>query len=375
MIRVFIVDDSAVVREYLQQVLSGKPDIEVIGAAPDPVFALPRMERAWPDVIILDVEMPRMDGLTFLSKLMETRPTPVIICSSLTAKGAQITLDALAAGAISVIEKPKDGVRKFIEASERTLVQAVRDAAQSRVHHLSKPPAVKLSADAVLSAPKPHAVVRTTDRIVAIGTSTGGTQALDLVLRALPPGLPGVVIVQHMPEAFTRAFAKRLDSISELQVDEAQSGQRILPGHALIAPGGKHLLVQRSGAQYFTEVVVGPLVSRHRHSVDVLLRSVAKAAGANALGIIMTGMGDDGARGMKEMRDAGAQTIAQDEASSVVYGMPKEAVKLGGVGSSAGAQADTGSDREVRPCLNRSERRATLRASRASPRRSTCYFT
>jgi two-component system chemotaxis response regulator CheB len=334
MIRVFIVDDSAVVREYLQQVLSGKPNIEVIGTAPDPLFALPRMERAWPDVIILDVEMPRMDGLTFLSKLMETRPTPVIICSSLTAKGAQITLDALAAGAISVIEKPKDGVRKFIEASERTLVQAVRDAAQSRVHRLSKPPSAKLSADAVLAAPKPHAVVRTTDRIVAIGTSTGGTQALDLVLRALPPGLPGVVIVQHMPEAFTRAFAKRLDSISELRVDEAQSGQRILPGHALIAPGGKHLLVQRSGAQYFTEVVDGPLVSRHRPSVDVLFRSVAKAAGSNALGIIMTGMGDDGARGMKEMHDAGAQTIAQDEASSVVYGMPKEAVKLGGVGSS-----------------------------------------
>jgi two-component system chemotaxis response regulator CheB len=341
MIRVFIVDDSAVVREYLRETLSNHADIEVIGSAQDPLFALPRMEKQWPDVLLLDIEMPRMDGLTFLRQLMDTRPTPTIICSSLTAKGAQITIDALASGALCVIEKPRDGVRQFLETREAELLGAVREAAQSRVQRVvpARVPAAKLNADALLAAPSGHAVVHTTDRIVAIGTSTGGTQALDYLLRELPPDAAGLVIVQHMPEVFTRAFAERLDSISELNVSEAKNGQRILQGHALVAPGGKHVIVRRAGAQYFTEVVDGPLVNRHRPSVDVLFRSVAKAAGSNALGIIMTGMGDDGARGMKEMFDAGARTIAQDEHSSVVYGMPKEAVKLGGVGSSLDLRA------------------------------------
>lgn len=339
MIRVFVIDDSAVVREYMQQALSGKPDIQVLGTAHDPLFALPRMEKSWPDVIILDVEMPRMDGLTFLRKVMETRPTPTIICSSLTGRGTQVSLDALALGAVQIFEKPKEGVGRFIESNKNALVQAVRDAAQAKVQRgAARNDALspKLTADAILAAPSPggaprHTVAQTTDRIIALGTSTGGTQALDFLLRSLPASIPGLVIVQHMPEAFTRAFAARLDSISSLHVSEATTGQRITPGCALIAPGGKHLLVKRSGAQYVTEVVDGPLVSRHRPSVDVLFRSVAKSVGANALGIIMTGMGDDGARGMKEMFDAGAQTLAQDESSCVVYGMPREAVRHGGV--------------------------------------------
>ena len=339
MIRAFIVDDSAVVREYLQRTLSGKSDIEVIGAAQDPLFALPRMEKNWPDVLILDVEMPRMDGLTFLRKVMETRPTPTIICSSLTAKGAQVSLDALALGAVQIFEKPKDGVAQFIEQNQKELVQAVRTAAAAKLRKLVPPPAQKLSADAVLEAPGAHTVARTTDKLVAIGTSTGGTQALEFLVQSLPAGLPGLVIVQHMPEAFTRAFAQRLNSLSPLNVSEAQTGQRIVPGQALIAPGGKHLLVRRSGAQYFTEIVDGPPVSRHRPSVDVLFRSVAKAAGANALGIILTGMGDDGARGLRELHDTGAHTLAQDEASSVVYGMPKEAVRHGAVRASVDLRA------------------------------------
>jgi two-component system chemotaxis response regulator CheB len=333
MIRVFIVDDSAVVREHWQAVLSSARGIQVVGSAQDPVFALPRLEKNWPDVIVMDVEMPRMDGITFLRKIMDTRPTPVVVCSSLTAKGTQVSIDALALGAVAVLEKPRDRGPNSLEASARALVDAVREAAQSRVRKGAVTPNAppRLAADAVLGPPGAHTVARTTDRIVAVGTSTGGTQALDFLMRALGPGMPGMVVVQHMPAAFTRTFAERLDSVSALQVSEARGNERIAPGKVLIAPGGKHLLVVRSGAQYFTEVVDGPPVSRHRPSVDVLFRSVAKAAGPNALGVIMTGMGDDGARGMREMHDAGATTLAQDEASCVVFGMPKEALKHGGV--------------------------------------------
>jgi len=335
-IRVMIVDDSATVRQVLAAVLSAAPDIEVIGSAPDPLFALEKMNRDWPDVIVLDVEMPRMDGITFLKKLMAQRPTPVVICSTLTEKGAETTMQALSAGAVAIVTKPRLGLKQFLVDSAEDVVGAVRAAAQANVRRLAAglAPVVKpkLTADAILSSPAPsQAMHETTDKVVAVGTSTGGTQALEVMLSALPRTVPGLVIVQHMPEKFTAAFAERLNSVCQIEVREAKHGDRVYPGRALIAPGGRHMLLKRSGAQYHVDVVDGPAVNRHRPSVDVLFRSVARCAGGNALGVIMTGMGDDGARGMKEMRDAGAATLAQDEASCVVYGMPKEAVKLGGV--------------------------------------------
>jgi two-component system chemotaxis response regulator CheB len=335
-IKVLIVDDSAVVRQVLTEVLAQDAGIEVIGAASDPIFAMDRMRAQWPDVIVLDVEMPRMDGITFLKKIMSERPTPVVICSTLTLKGAETTMQALAAGAASIVPKPTMGLKRFLQDSADDLVNAVKAAAQANVKRLvpsaNPPPAVapKLSADAVLPASS-VAMAETTDRVVAIGTSTGGTQALEAVLTQLPRVCPGIVIVQHMPEKFTEAFANRLNGLCQLEVREAKSGDRVMPGRALIAPGGRHMLLKRSGAQYHVDVIDGPLVSRHRPSVDVLFRSVAKCAGKNALGIIMTGMGDDGAHGLKELHDMGARTLAQDEESCVVYGMPKEAVKLGAV--------------------------------------------
>ena len=335
-IKVLVVDDSAVVRQVMVEVLKRAPDIEVIGTASDPLFAMQRMHSDWPDVITLDVEMPRMDGITFLKKLMAERPTPVVICSSLTEKGAETTMQALAAGAMSIITKPKLGVKQFLQDASNDLVSAVRAAAQANLRRMVLPvtaslkPPPKLTADAVAPTPL-GAMAQTTERIVAIGTSTGGTLALEALLTQLPRVCPGMVIVQHMPEKFTAAFAERLNSLCQLEVLEAKDGDRVIPGRALIAPGGRHMQLKRSGAQYVVEVADGPLVNRHKPSVDVLFRSVARFAGKNALGIIMTGMGDDGARGMKEMYDAGAFTIAQDEATCVVYGMPKEAVKLGGV--------------------------------------------
>ena len=329
-INVLLVDDSAVVRQVLTANLSRDSGITVIGAVADPLFAMARMKTQWPDVIILDVEMPRMDGITFLKKLMSEHPTPVVICSSLTDKGAETTMQALAAGAVSIITKPKMGVKQFLQDDSENLIAAVKAAARANVRRLSVPVAVKLTADAILPAAL-TAMAETTDRIVAIGTSTGGTQALEAVLTALPRVCPGIVIVQHMPEKFTAAFAARLNSLCQIEVREAVNGDRVMPGRALIAQGGRHMLLKRSGAQYHVEIVDGPLVTRHRPSVDVLFRSVAKCAGKNALGIIMTGMGDDGARGLKEMFDMGARTIGQDEESCVVYGMPKEAFKLGGV--------------------------------------------
>ena len=334
-VKVLLVDDSAVVRQVLTGILEAAPGIEVIGAVADPIFALERMKRAWPDVIVLDVEMPRMDGITFLRKIMAERPTPVVICSSLTEKGAATTIQALEAGAIDCVLKPKEGVKKYLEGASNDRVTAVREAAKVNPARLRAAPAAmpkvvpKVSADAVLAPAGIEALAQTTERIVAIGTSTGGTQALEAVLTALPRVCPGIVIVQHMPEKFTASFAARLDSLCEIEVREAQNNDRVLPGRALIAPGGKHMLLKRNGAFYHVEVVDGPLVNRHRPSVDVLFRSVARFAGRNASGIIMTGMGDDGARGLKEMHDAGADTVAQDEASCVVFGMPKEAIKLG----------------------------------------------
>ena len=332
-IKVMVVDDSAVVRKVMSATLERDPDIRVIGTAPDPVFAIDKMRRDWPDVITLDIEMPRMDGITFLGKLMAERPTPVVICSSLTTKNAETTLQALAAGAVAIITKPGLGVGDFLKDSSDDLIAAVKSAARANMGAVQRSAQARapVRAPGVTPAAPRLAMAQTTERLVAIGTSTGGTVALEQLLTALPRVAPGIVIVQHMPEMFTAAFAARLDSLCDISVQEAKHGQRVLPGLALIAPGGKHMQLARSGAQYVVEVKDGPPVNRHRPSVDVLFRSVAKFAGRNAMGVIMTGMGDDGARGLKEMHDAGAYTLAQDEASCVVYGMPKEAVKHGGV--------------------------------------------
>jgi two-component system chemotaxis response regulator CheB len=334
-ISVLVVDDSAVVRKVLTETLSEDPAIEVCGAVADPIFAMERMAKRWPDVIVLDVEMPRMDGITFLKKLMAEHPTPVVICSTLTEKGAETTMQALAAGAVSFITKPKIGARAFLHDAANDLVGAIKAAAHANpaaLRPLARP-APKLRADAVIAAGHAEvshrALAQTTERVVALGTSTGGTQALERVLTQLPRVCPGIIIVQHMPEKFTASFAARLDSLCQIEVKEAADGDRVIPGRALVAPGGRHMLLHRSGALYQVEVKDGPLVNRHKPSVDVLFRSVAQTAGKNALGVIMTGMGDDGARGLLEMREAGAHTVAQDEASCVVYGMPKEAVKLG----------------------------------------------
>ena len=334
-IQVIVVDDSAVVRQVMSRVLGADPGIEVIAVAADPLFAIERMKQRWPDVIVLDIEMPRMDGITFLKKIMRERPTPVVICSTLTEKGAQTSMQAFAAGAVAVITKPKLGLKDFLHDTSDDLITVVKSAASANIRRLvvrTMPEApVKHSADAILSPVSEHALHQTTEQIVALGTSTGGTQALEAVLTTLPRVCPGIVIVQHMPEKFTAAFASRLDGLCEIAVREGEHNQRVVAGQALIAPGGKHMVLKRSGAQYYVEVLDGPLVNRHRPSVDVLFRSVAKCAGANALGIIMTGMGSDGAAGLLEMRQAGARTLAQDEQSCVVYGMPKEAVKRGAV--------------------------------------------
>ncbi|WP_428240293.1 protein-glutamate methylesterase/protein-glutamine glutaminase [Gynuella sp.] len=329
-IKVMVVDDSAVVRQVLQEMLNKDPAIEVIGAAADPIFAMNRMNKQWPDVIVLDVEMPRMDGITFLKKLMSERPTPVVICSTLTEKGAETTMQAMSAGAVSIITKPKVGLKNFLSDAADNIISAVKGAARANMANMRTTALKvekKLSADAVIPG-NARAMTKTTDKVIAIGTSTGGTQALEAVLTALPPNIPGIVIVQHMPEKFTRSFAERIDSLSDISVKEAENNDRVIPGRALIAPGGKHMLLKRNGAQYYVEVMNGPLVNRHRPSVDVLFRSVARYAGKNAVGFILTGMGDDGARGLLEMKNAGAETFAQDEKSCVVFGMPKEAIAL-----------------------------------------------
>jgi two-component system chemotaxis response regulator CheB len=331
-IRVLIVDDSAVVRQTLSEVLSSDPEIEIMATAGDPFVAADRIADQVPDVITLDIEMPRMDGLTFLKKLMIQHPIPVVICSSLADEGAQSTIRALEYGAVEIIAKPRLGAKQFLEDSRSVICDAVKAAAGARLLPLTPSRTVepKLTADAILS-PATHAMAETTEKVVVIGASTGGTEALKSVLEAFPADTPGIVIVQHMPELFTRAFANRLDSLCAITVKEAETDDTVIRGRALIAPGNHHLLLKRSGARYFVEIKDGPLVCRHRPSVDVLFRSAARYAGQNAVGVILTGMGDDGARGMLEMKHAGATTIAQDEATCVVFGMPKEAIKLGGV--------------------------------------------
>lgn len=329
-----IVDDSAMVRQALEQILSSDPGIEVMATAKDPYMAAARIKEEVPDVITLDVEMPRMDGITFLKKIMSQHPMPVVMCSSLTEKGCETALKALAYGAVEIVTKPKLGVKKFLEESRITICDAVRSAARARVKRISPTRdriAPKLTADAVMAPPAGRAMVRTTERVVAIGASTGGTEALSRFLEVLPRDCPGIVVVQHMPENFTKAFSERLNGSCPIQVKEASDGDTILRGCALIAPGNRHTLMKRSGARYYVEVRDGPFVCRHRPSVDVLFRSTARYAGSNAVGVIMTGMGDDGAKGMLEMKQAGAFTIAQDEASCVVFGMPNEAIKRGGV--------------------------------------------
>ena len=332
-----VIDDSAVVRTYLADTLTAG-GIEVIATAVDPIFAWPKLQARWPDVIVLDVEMPRMDGITFLRKIMAERPTPVVMCSTLTVAGATTTLQALAEGAVSFVTKPKLGLRDFMNDSGNGLVAAVKTAAGARVR--ASAPRAPLAAGAK-AAPMPAAPARvplpslggalaeTTERVIALGSSTGGVQAIEAVLASLPRTTPGVVIVQHMPESFTGPFAERLNSLCAMEVKEARDGDRVIPGRVLIAPGGRHMQLTRSGAQYMVSVKDGPLVNRHKPSVDVLFKSVAQNAGRNAVGVILTGMGDDGARGLLEMRQAGAATAAQDEATSVVFGMPKEAIRLG----------------------------------------------
>ena len=326
-ITAIVVDDSAVVRKHLAELLTAG-GIEVIATASDPLFAWPKMAARWPDVVVLDVEMPRMDGISFLRQIMAERPTPVVMCSTLTQRGAATTLQALAEGAVAFVTKPTLGLRDFLADPTNGLVAAVRAAAASNLR------AMRPRAAAVLSAPPAApaatgAMAITTNRLIAIGSSTGGVQAIEAVLTALPRTTSGILIVQHMPERFTAALAERLNGLCAMDVKEAVDGDRVLDGRVLIAPGGRHMQLQRSGAQYVVSVRDGPLINRHKPSVDVLFKSVAACAGANALGVILTGMGDDGARGLREMHDAGARTAAQDEASCVVFGMSREAIHLG----------------------------------------------
>ncbi len=332
-IKVLVVDDSAVVRQTMLKLLNSHPKIEVMGTASDPYFAARKINREVPDVILLDVEMPRMDGLTFLRKIMKQHPIPVVICSSMALKGSENALRAMDYGAIDIIEKPRLGTKLFLEESKIRICDAVLAASVARLKKITPirtvPP--KLTADAVLRSPWAKSVVRTTEKVVAVGASTGGTEALRLFLESLPKDSPGVVIVQHMPEHFTAAFSKRLNGLCRIDVKEAENNDTVLRGRALIGPGNRHILLKRSGSRYYVQVRNGPLVRRHRPSVDVLFRSAARYAGANCVGVIMTGMGDDGAQGMLEMKNAGAFNIAQDEASCVVFGMPKEAIKKGGV--------------------------------------------
>jgi two-component system chemotaxis response regulator CheB len=333
-IRVLIVDDSAVVRRTLEEVLSSDRDIEVMATASDPFIAAEKMLHEVPDVITLDVEMPRMDGITFLQKLMSQHPIPVVICSGLTDAGSETAIKALEYGAVDIILKPRIGARAFFEESQIRICDAVKAAAQANLKKAApapRPIVPKFSADVILAKPTSNAMERTTEKVVAVGASTGGTEALNSFLQAMPLDAPGIVIVQHMPEYFTRAFATRLNGICRISVKEAENNDTVLRGRALIAPGNHHLLLKRSGARYFVEVRDGPLVNRHRPSVDVLFRSAARYEGKNSIGVIMTGMGDDGARGMLEMKESGAHTIAQDEESCVVFGMPKKAIELNAV--------------------------------------------
>lgn len=332
-IKVIIVDDSALIRSLLTEIIDAEPDLKVVGTAPDPLAARQKIKELNPDVITLDVEMPKMDGLVFLEKLMRLRPMPVVMVSSLTEKSSTVTLRALELGAFDFVTKPKIDIRSGLMEYARELTEKIRCAHLSfrnRGAARSVPQVErKLTADAVLPSARQH--FSTTEKVIAVGSSTGGTEALKAFLTRLPPDCPGILVTQHMPETFTRTFAARLNGLCALAVKEAEHGERVLPGHAYIAPGNRHMMLARSGANYTIALDDGPPVSRHRPSVDVLFRSTANCAAANALGIIMTGMGDDGAAGMLEMHQAGARTFAQDEESCVVFGMPREAIARGGV--------------------------------------------
>lgn len=335
-IKVLIVDDSAVVRQTLSEIINSDPGLEVIGTASDPYVAAKKMLSDAPDVITLDVEMPRMDGLTFLKKIMSLHPIPVVIISSLTAEGTETGMKALEYGAVEIITKPRMDTKTFIEESRIRLCDAIKAAAHVRLKRKNIPPPVitvepRYSADVIMTKPVVNSMIKTTEKVIAVGASTGGTEALTVFLQAFPPDCPGLVIVQHMPEQFTKSFANRLNEICNISVKEAENNDTVIRGRALIAPGNRHTLLKRSGARYYVEVKDGPLVNRHRPSVDVLFRSTSRYAGKNAIGVIMTGMGSDGASGLLEMKEAGAFTIAQDEKSCVVFGMPNEAIKLDAV--------------------------------------------
>jgi len=328
-IRVLVVDDSALMRQALTTLLRRDPQIEVVGAAADPFIARDKIKALDPDVVTLDVEMPRMDGLTFLEKLMRGHPMPVVMVSSLTESGCETTLRALELGAVDFITKPKVDLREHLDELAQEVSDKVKAAAQARVMPRERRALSTASVGTPVQRTATAAMIKTTDQIIAVGASTGGTEALKDFLTAMPANAPGIVIVQHMPEKFTRSFAERCNELCTIRVKEAEDGDRVLVGHALIAPGNFHLAVRRNGAQYFVSVHAGPAVNRHRPSVDVLFESVAEWAGRNAVGVIMTGMGADGAKGLLNMRRAGARTIAQDESTCVVFGMPKEAIALG----------------------------------------------
>ena len=337
-IKVLIVDDSAVVRQTLASIFEDASGIEVMDSSADPYYASLKIAQEVPDVITLDVEMPRMDGITFLQKIMSQHPIPVVICSSLVGDGTETAMKALEYGAVDVITKPALGAKKFLEDESVRIVDVVRGAAAANLKKLKVRKQAtpikatkKHSADVVLTSRKGRSMATTTEKIVAVGASTGGTEALRVFLEAMPYDTPGILIVQHMPEKFTKSLADRLNETCNVSVKEAEDGDTVLRGQALIAPGNKHMLLERSGARYYIKLQEGELVSRHRPSVDVLFRSTANVAGKNAIGVIMTGMGDDGAHGMKEMHEAGAYNLGQDESTCVVYGMPQEAFKLGGV--------------------------------------------
>ncbi|HEY4201646.1 MAG TPA: chemotaxis response regulator protein-glutamate methylesterase [Devosiaceae bacterium] len=339
-IRVLIVDDSASVRLTLSDIISSDPDLEVMATAADPYVAVERIRQEVPDVIFLDIELPRMDGLTFLRKMMAQRPIPVVICSSLAEAGSDTLMQAMEAGAIDVVTKPRVDTAQFLQDSRMRICDAAKAAAHAKFRGIHKPAPrltieAKLTADAILpqkSASRAAAILASmpvTEKIVCIGASTGGTEALREVLQALPADCPPIVIVQHMPEKFTNAFARRLNGICAMEIKEGENGDIVQAGRVIIAPGNQHMVLHRTGTRYTVNIIDGPHVSRHRPSVDVLFRSASQNAGPNAIGILLTGMGDDGARGLLEMRQTGAATVAQDEESSVVFGMPKEAIQRG----------------------------------------------
>lgn len=328
-IKVLVIDDSALIRSVMKELINGEQDMECVGVAPDPLVAREMIKTLNPDVLTLDVEMPRMDGLDFLERLMRLRPMPVVMVSTLTERGSDITFRALALGAVDFVSKPKLDIARGMDEYGSEITEKIRAAAQARVRKMPAPDiSGRLTADAILPSVAGH--FSSTEKLIIIGASTGGTEAIKEVLTRFPADVPGILVTQHMPEAFTKSFAERLNSLCKISVKEAEHNERILPGHAYIAPGHSHLLLKRNGANYVTELNQGPPVNRHRPSVDVLFRSAANVAGANAIGIILTGMGKDGAQGMLEMKRAGSYTIAQDEASCVVFGMPREAIAIGG---------------------------------------------